>query len=211
MHYSIDCYVAKGLPVHRPFMDIMIAEKNFSWGSTAQQLLSREKSPRTSYGENLCCLRHSVTQLLALVHILSRCYTPVSYPECCHQMTTAIFRTIWLPNSSAWALFCGSYFFSSIHIQVLNILSGCCSTNASYANNTILRKYCGNNHTCTSSWYQATSFLPPGLDTGVRLPPEYNASANQWEVSYLSEEFPSLSTLLDYLPKSPTNWTSIYM
>ena len=37
MHYSIDCYVAKALPVHRPFMDIMVAEKNFSWGSTAQQ------------------------------------------------------------------------------------------------------------------------------------------------------------------------------
>ena len=46
--------------------------------------------------QNLChllCLVSCMslrTQLLALVHLLSRCYTPAAYPECRCQSTTAI-------------------------------------------------------------------------------------------------------------------------
>ena len=44
--------------------------------------------------QNLCRLLRLVscmslsTQLLALVHLLSRCYTPAAYPECRHQNTS---------------------------------------------------------------------------------------------------------------------------
>ena len=61
---------------------------------------SRGKSPRSAIEQNLCRLLRSVscmslsTQLLALVHLLSRCYAPAAYPECRHQNTTAISRTI---------------------------------------------------------------------------------------------------------------------
>ena len=50
--------------------------------------------------QNLCHLLHSVscmslsTQLLALVHVLSRCYAPAAHPECRCQNTTAISCTI---------------------------------------------------------------------------------------------------------------------
>ena len=50
--------------------------------------------------QNLCCILHLVscmslpTQLLALVHLLSRCCAPAAYPECGHQNTTAISCTI---------------------------------------------------------------------------------------------------------------------
>ena len=49
--------------------------------------------------QNLCRLLCSVscmslpTQLLALVHLLSRCYAPAAYPKC-RQNTTAISRTV---------------------------------------------------------------------------------------------------------------------
>ena len=50
--------------------------------------------------QNLCHLLHLVscmkisTQLLALVHLLSRCYAPATHPECRRQNPTAISRTI---------------------------------------------------------------------------------------------------------------------
>ena len=50
--------------------------------------------------QNLCRLLRSVncmslsTQLVALVYLLSRCYAPVAYPECCRQNTTAISHTL---------------------------------------------------------------------------------------------------------------------
>ena len=50
--------------------------------------------------QNLChllCLVNCMslpTQLLALVHLLSRCYAPAAYPECRRQNTTAISRAV---------------------------------------------------------------------------------------------------------------------
>ena len=50
--------------------------------------------------QNLCRLLRSVscvslsTQLLALVHLLSRCYAPATYPKCRRQNTTATSCTI---------------------------------------------------------------------------------------------------------------------
>ena len=53
---------------------------------------SRAKSlPPTTFSINSINLS---TQLLALVHLLSRCYTPAAYPECRRQNTTAISRTV---------------------------------------------------------------------------------------------------------------------
>ena len=49
--------------------------------------------------QNLCRLLHSVscmglsTQLLALVHLLSRCYAPAAYLKRCRQSTKAISHT----------------------------------------------------------------------------------------------------------------------
>ena len=41
-----------------------------------------------------CDIKGNSTQLLALVHLPSRCYAPDAYPECRRQNTTAISRTI---------------------------------------------------------------------------------------------------------------------
>ena len=52
--------------------------------------------------QNLCRLLRLVScmslssQLLALVHLLSRCYAPAAYRECRRQNTTAISRTVGL-------------------------------------------------------------------------------------------------------------------
>ena len=54
----------------------------------------------TAVEQNLSRLLRSVscmnffTQLLALVHLLSRCYTPAAYSKCRHQNTTAISCTL---------------------------------------------------------------------------------------------------------------------
>ena len=61
---------------------------------------SRGKSPRISYGAKSLLptvfgkLHELSTQLLALVHLLSRCHAPAAYPECRRQKTTAISCTI---------------------------------------------------------------------------------------------------------------------
>ena len=64
------------------------------------EIAYRGKSPRISYGANVCCLLRSIscmslsTQLLTIAYLLSMCYAPAAYPECHRQNTTAISRTI---------------------------------------------------------------------------------------------------------------------